>query len=153
SKLDPSDVVQQTLIKAYQNREQFRGGTEAELAAWLRRILANALIDAVRGYRLELPQARSLEQALTNSSARLEAWLASDQSSPSQNAIWQEQVERLARALDRLPDDQRLAVEWHHLHGLALAEMAARTGRTEAAVAGLLRRGRKRLRELLESDS
>jgi RNA polymerase sigma-70 factor (ECF subfamily) len=153
SKLDPSDVVQQTLIKAQQNREQFRGQTEAELAGWLRRILANTLTDAVRRFRRELPQAQSLEQALADSSARLEALLAAQQSSPSDKALRQEQVECLARALEQLPEDQRLTVEWHHLHGLSLTEIGANLGRTEAAVAGLLRRGRKKLRQLLEDGT
>src|SRR3954467_2662682 len=72
-KLDPSDVVQQTLVKAHQNRGQFRGGTEAEQAGWLRRILANTLIDAARKYQRELNVQRSLEQAVDASSARIEA--------------------------------------------------------------------------------
>ena len=44
-KLDSSDLVQQTLLKAVQRREQFRGTSEAELAAWLRRILARTLAE------------------------------------------------------------------------------------------------------------
>jgi RNA polymerase sigma-70 factor (ECF subfamily) len=152
-KLDPSDVVQQTMIKAHQHAEQFRGQSEAERAAWLRRILANTLADAARKYRLETARGHSLEQALHESSARLEAWLASEQESPSEQADHQEQLLRLAQALGELPDDQRRVIELHHLQGSMLADIAQEMGRTEAAIAGLLRRGRKRLRELLENES
>ena len=152
-KLDPSDVVQQTLVKAHQNRGQFRGSTEAEQAGWLRRILANTLIDAARKYQRELDVQRPLEQAVDASSARLEAWLAADQSSPSERAGKQEDLLRLARALGRLPEDQRVVVEMHHLRGGSVAEIAATLGRTEAAVAGLLRRGLKKLRTLLKEEA
>src|SRR5882724_1602892 len=72
-KLDPSDVVQQTLVKAHQNREQFRGHTEGEQAAWLRRILANSLIDAARKYQKEVAVEVVIEKAIHESSARLDA--------------------------------------------------------------------------------
>lgn len=152
-KVDPSDVVQQTLAKAHQNRAQFRGQTVAEWAGWLRRILANTLIDAARKHQRELALERSLEQAVDESSARLEAWLAADQTSPSEIAARQEQLLSLARALAQLPEDQRTAVEQHHLRDASVAEVAALMGRTEPAVAGLLRRGLKKLRELLQDNS
>src|SRR5437660_9077295 len=50
-KADPSDLVQETLIKAHRHFDQFGGRTEAELAAWLRQILARNLADLVRRYR------------------------------------------------------------------------------------------------------
>jgi len=150
AKLDPSDVVQQTLVKAHQNREQFRGHTAAEQAGWLRRILTNTLIDAARKFGRELDLEQPLEQRINDSSLRLEGWLAAEQSSPSEAAGRQEQLLRVARALSQLPDDQRVVIELHHLRNEPVAVVAAALERSEASIAGLLRRGLKRMRELLQ---
>lgn len=48
AKLDPSDAVQETLLKAYQHLPDMNGRSDGEVAAWLRRILGNSLTDAVR---------------------------------------------------------------------------------------------------------
>ena len=63
-----------------------------------------------------------------------------------------EQLLRLTAALVRLPDAQREAVILHHLQGMTLPTVAARLGRSEPAVAGLLHRGLKKLRELLRES-
>ncbi len=152
-KLDASDVVQQTLLEAYEQRGQFRGQTEAELAAWLRQILAHNLADALRGFRRakrDVARERSLEDAVDHSSARLEAWLAAEQSSPSQRAEKHEQAIRLASALAELPDAQREALILQHWHGQTLDEIGRQLDRSRAAVAGLLKRGLKRLRLLMQ---
>jgi RNA polymerase sigma-70 factor (ECF subfamily) len=150
AKLDPSDVVQQTLLKAHQNWDQFRGSSEAELAAWLRSILAHHLADLVR--KFDPRRERPLEAALEQSSARLESWLAAEDTSPSKKVERQEQLLRMAEALAGLPEDQRTALELRHLRGLAVAEVAREMGRTPAAVGSLLYRGLKTLRELLDDD-
>jgi RNA polymerase sigma-70 factor (ECF subfamily) len=152
-KLDASDVVQQTLLEAYKARQQFRGRTDAEYAAWLRQILARNLSNALRDFgraRRDVSRERSLEAAIDQSSARLEAWLAAEQSSPSQRADKNEQVLRLAEALAAVPTDQRTVLELRHLQGWSLAEIARHMRRSSAAVAGLLHRGLKTLRERLE---
>ena len=153
AKLDASDVVQQALLKAHERREQFRGSTEAEREAWLRQILTTTLADSARRFgagRRDTGRERSLEAALEESSSRLEAWLAADQSSPSQRAERQEQLLLLAHGLAQLPPDQRTALELKHLQGLPVADIAERMGRGKRAVVGLLFRGLKRLREHLE---
>jgi RNA polymerase sigma-70 factor (ECF subfamily) len=152
-KLDPADLVQQTLLKAHQNLRQFRGRSDAELIGWLRKILVNNLAEAVRRFRADardVARERSLESGLEESSARLEAWLAADQSSPSQHFMRHEQVLGLADALMQLPADQRRAVELHHLKGYPVAEVGKQMHKSRAAVVGLLFRGLKKLRQLLQ---
>src|SRR5262249_36315214 len=126
----------------------FRGTTEAERAAWLRQILANQLAAAVRRYleagKRDAGRERSLQAAVEDSSARLEALLAADQTSPSERAVRPE-------VLLRPPHGQ--AVGLQHLHGLAVEEVARALGGSEAAAGGLLRRGLKRLRELMREPT
>ena len=151
-KLDPSDIVQEALLKAHQKREQFRGQTEEERAAWLRSILANTLIDVARKYGAQgrdVAAERSLEAALHESSARLERLLATDASSPEQHVVREEELLQLADGLAQLPEDQRKALELKHLGGYSIEAIAQEMGRSKTAIGGLLRRGVKRLRELL----
>ncbi len=151
-KLDASDVVQQALLQAYRGLEQFRGRSEAELAAWLRQTLAHCLGNSLRDFtrdKRDVGRERSLEQALGASSARLGAWLADSQSSPSQQVVDREEAVRVAEALAALPEAQREALILQHWHGWSLAEIGAHLDRTPGAVAGLIKRGLKRLRELL----
>ncbi len=148
--LDPSDIVQQTLLKAHEKHDQFRGSTDRELRGWLRAILARNLVDAARGYRRRRGEAvRSLEVALDQSSARLEGLLVAEQSSPSQNVMRRERLVELSACLCRLPDDQRTALELRYLRGMSVAAAAEQMGRPPASVTGLLYRGTRALRALL----
>ena len=152
ARLNASDIVQQTLLDAYRQRQQFRGQGPSGMAGWLRRMLACNLADAQRALhrdKRDVDRERSLEAELADSSARLASWLAADQSSPSQQAARNEQALQLADALAALPEAQREAIVLHYWQGCTLAETAQQLGRTPAAVAGLLHRGLRTLRGLL----
>ena len=148
SRLDPSDLVQQTLLVAYQKLSQFRGQSHAELAAWLRTILARTMAQARRRFvRHKAERAGSLEKAVEQSSARLESWLVQDESTPSRKTMRAEELLRLAHALAQLPEDQRSAIELHHFQGLSVPEAARQMNKTVASVTGLLYRGGKTIRQ------
>lgn len=150
--MEASDVVQMTLLKAHQARDQFRGATAGEMAAWLRAILARTLADAARAAsraKRDAGPLLSLEAAVEDSALRLAEVLPADQPTPSRVVERAERAAALAEAIEQLPDDQREAVILKHLRGMTVDEVCAATGKSPAAVAGLLRRGLRRLRELL----
>jgi RNA polymerase sigma-70 factor (ECF subfamily) len=153
-RFDSSDLVQETLLKAHKNLNHFRGKTEAELVKWLEKILANTLADQVRKAKTgkrDLSLEQSLKAIVAESSCRLEAFLTADQSTPSQQAQRHELLARTTEAVDRLPEDQRDVVILRDLMNMSVSEIAEQLGRTEKSVAGLLLRGRHKLRELLRA--
>lgn len=147
-KLDLSGVIQQTFWDAHAGFVAFRGECESELLAWLRRILANNLIDEIRKLDRAKYDAR-LEVSMAESSLRLEAVLAADVTPPSNRAVRNEELLRLTQAMLELPEHQRTAVMRHHLQAATLADVASEMGRSKEAVAGLIHRGMTRLRDLL----
>ena len=152
-KLDASDVVQQTLLQALGGLEGFRGRSDAEMAAWLRQILARQLANSVRDLgrqKRDIARERSLQGDLEQSACRLELFLAADQSSPSQKAQRNEQLLELADALAELPEAQREAIVLHYLERWPVDEIGKRLDRSTAAVAGLIKRGLRALRLRLQ---
>lgn len=149
-RVDASDVVQQTFLIAHRAFEQFRGETDPELIAWLRTILNQNVQEAVR--RHIHAQHRSLNQEVSIQSAGTTSLPfdppASDPT-PSQRVALRESTAELLAALEELPTDQREAVRLKHLEGCSVTEIAASLGKTEAAVAGLLRRGIATLRQTI----
>ena len=131
--VDPSDVVQQTLMEAFEKREQFRGQTRAEQAAWLRRMLCRNVADLLRAQgrkKRDVTRQTSLDEKLDESSARLGGWLAVEQPTPSEQAQLHEQAILLADALARLPEHQREVLVLHYWQGCSLAEIGAALDRT-----------------------
>jgi RNA polymerase sigma-70 factor (ECF subfamily) len=138
----PSDLVQETSLRAFSGLSTFSGTTEAEWFAWLKRIFRNQAAQSLRDTRRKKRDAPSTVPL--DGPEALAA--AARQESPSQVTSLQEEWRLLLAHLYQLPDDQRDAIWLCHLKELPVAEAARRLGKTEPAVAGLLQRGLKALR-------
>src|SRR5947209_12320830 len=152
-KLDPSDVVQQTMLRAYSALAEVRDPRPEVLAAWLRRILARTLADAVKHYerdKRDVGLERSLEVDLDRSVSGFAAWLAADHTSPSGRAERNEELLRMVQALAELPELLREVVVLKHCQGWTLPRIAERTGRTVPSVDSLLRPGLPELQPRLK---
>jgi RNA polymerase sigma-70 factor, ECF subfamily len=152
-KVDASDIVQETFLKAHRDFAQFRGSTEGEWIQWLRSILALHLAQLVRHYfgtqRRDVRLERRLSVDLEKSSQALAHGLASPQSSPSAQAVRREQAVLLADALEQLPKDYREVIILSHLEGMTFPEVAKRMNRTLDSVKNLWARALARLRRAL----
>lgn len=156
-KADPADLVQETFLKACRDFDQFRGHSESELLAWLRRILATTTANFVRHYlgtrgrdvRLERQMADELDQ----SSHALGAALVARISSPSERAVRREQSVALADALEALPRNYSEVIILRHLEELPFPDVARRLSRSVDSVKKLWVRGLARLRDQLEESA
>jgi len=149
TKEDASDVVQHVMLAACKDINNFRGTTEAELRAWLTRIACNVIAHLGRHYsrrRREIAREVPLAFRLEKSSTILHQSLIGKEAQPGDGLIAQEALEKLLDSLLNLLEDERTAVVLKHFHQWTLAEIAEHIGRTEGAVAGLLRRGLAKLR-------
>ena len=152
-KADPSDLVQDALLKASLRFGQFRGTNDAELAGWLRQILARCLADFVRRYRTGRRRAgreRSLDELLDRSSQAMERVLAADGTSPSASAQRRDLGVVLSDALAGLSEEHREVIVLHHLEGLNWDEVGRHMERSAGAVQKLWTRALKQLRPLID---
>jgi RNA polymerase sigma-70 factor, ECF subfamily len=153
SKIEAADVVQDVMLEAHRNFASFRGASEGEFVAWLRRMVADRLANLVRHYqgtrRRDIRLEREMAAAVEDSSRLLINALAASQSSPSERAARREQAVLLAEALDELPGDQREVLVLHHLEGYTFPEIARLMERTVDSIKGLWTRGLAGLRRIL----
>ena len=130
--------------------------TWARLPAWLKTILTHNLLTVAKHFGTKKSDAGrevSLQDQLEQSSALLHCQLVAEQSSPSTKLMKQERSEQLAETLLKLLEDERAAVVLKHFHSWSVAEIAQHLDRTQEAVAGLLRRGLRKLRDHLSEES
>jgi RNA polymerase sigma-70 factor, ECF subfamily len=154
TKVDTSDLVQETFLEAHRNFGYFRGGGEAEFVAWLRAILAAKIANLMRRYLgtqgRDIRREQALEINLSRSSEMLSQGFFATESTPSQQFAKREQGALLADALAKLPDDYREVIILRHLQELPFADVAARMERSVDSVQKLWVRALARLRQTVK---
>lgn len=147
-----SDIIQKTLIEAWQSLEQIEALDSQDQKRWLRRMLLNNLkdeIDRWHAQQCDIRLEQSIEEAAEKTSGRLDDSIAAEQSTPSENLIKRERELRILEALAQLPQRWREAVILKQYHDKKLAEIGEYLGCTTNAAAGLYARGLAKLNELL----
>lgn len=158
-RVDPSDIVQVTFLEAKRDLPNFRGNTPAEFSGWLRGMLKNNVATAVT--RHVMTKKRSLKREVNEANRAGDdsagaAWitqLPGSSTSPSGVAMKQEAVIALLSALHELPETQAEAIRLRYMEGLPLADIVERMGKSDTAVAGLLKRGLQKLRKVIDMDN
>ncbi len=155
TKVDASDLVQQTLLDAHRGMNDFRGASEGEWLGWLRQILNNNTTDYIRKYRgaekRDIRREVSIDQG-TPDNSEMKIQLQSDCDTPSQIIQQREQEVRMANAISTLAPDYQQVIILRNLQRLSFNEVAQDMDRSRSAVQMLWMRALKQLKEIMDVE-
>lgn len=126
ARFDSSDVVQETLLKAFHHFDQFAGQTDAEFVGWMRGILLNQIVDAIRYHGRQIRDT-SRDRSMPPGLECGKTFTASDLVQK------QELSERLLNALKAMPEDYRIVLRLRHEQGLGFPEIGEQMQRSADA--------------------
>ncbi len=156
-RVDASDIVQQTLLKAWQGESQFNGETHEERLAWLRTILKNTIRDHYRRLFGSNERGSGREQAATDLIAQgdpgLSQYAIERGPTVSGQLVAAEEWIELERSLAQLSAEQRRVVEMRHFEELSFADIATRINKSDAAVRMLWVRALRNLQDATQGKN
>jgi RNA polymerase sigma-70 factor (ECF subfamily) len=154
TKIDASDLVQQTLLEAYRGFQNFQGKTEGEWLAWLRQILSHNAQDFIRQMRTEKRGgAKELPLQMGTDSQGIVIDPPAGEATPSEIFAGREREIALADAIAQLSPDHQEVIILRNLQRLPFDEVATIMGRTRPAVQMLWTRALQKLEQLMSEQN
>lgn len=141
---DAEDLVQETFLRAFQNKDKFISGTNSR--AWLFRILTNLYINEYRRKKRE-PEKTSLED--TEEFFLYRRMSDKQGGTPETTVLLQIEAEAVREAVAKLPDDYRETVVLADLNGLSYQEISEQLEIPLGTVRSRLSRGRNLIQRAL----
>ena len=154
SNVNPSDIVQHTLIRMVDGIDNFRGTTRAEFFGWLNKIVHNESSRANRRFhskKRDITRERSMAQQETGSFFFAEP--SDSQPTPQTNALSQERIQLLYELLKKLPEDYAEVIRLRNLEQLSFREIGEKMERSEAAANKLWNRAIAKFQTELEKSN
>jgi len=151
AKVGLSDLVQDTFLEAQRAFTTFRGHSEVDLRAWLRRLLQHQASKLGRRYRTTQKRALARESMAGFAIGQLEISSA-ETPTPSVELIAEEQLQRLFQAVEKLPDDYRRVIRMRYVERISFEEIGRRMQRSGNAARLLWLRAIERIKQELESS-
>ena len=146
ARVDPSDVVQETLIQATQDLPRFEGQSEGQWVRWLQQMLAG---NAAKIRRHHLAQKRAVKRdvAVTESQFGVRP-------QPTNHSLEKlEEAAQLAKAIDQLPEEMRFAISERVLWQRPWEQIAKEMGKPTGTVRALWTRGLRKLKQIMQGTS
>jgi RNA polymerase sigma-70 factor (ECF subfamily) len=140
------ELAQEVFLRVYRARRSYR--PQARFSTWLFRIATNVGLNALRDGRMRRLRETSMEDAMGEPGPR--AVLADPAANAEQTLLEAERRGQIRRAVEALPEKQRLAVLLHKYQEMDYTEIAAILGCSESALKSLLFRAYETLRVKLK---
>lgn len=136
NELDAEDVLQESFVSAFNNMHNYQG--TASIGAWLKRIVINTAISTVKKRKMELVP-------ISDHGAYIEI----DSVDDSDLYL---NVEKIRRAIQRLPDGYRVVFSLYLLEGYDHGEIASILNISESTSKSQYNRSKKKLKEILREE-
>lgn len=152
AKASPSDLVQETLLRAQQAFPRFRSDTDSAMRAWLGKLLRDNVNDLRRRYKRSRKRAVAKECSIDGSEARdqIDRHARRDVHALVTSLERNELRALLQELVDELSDVYRKVIQWRYVDRLSHLAIGDKVGRSEEAARKLCERATAELAKAIK---